>query len=635
MILALLRFLTFILATLPEAANRVLAAALGDFVFFFLPSRRRIILSNLSHAFPAKPHAWLVRMGRTSCRRMIEVGMIAIASPRLSEARLKKMAQTDAATQSIVDHVLDEPRPMVAAFPHLGAWELAGAFISFLDRPLREMGCMYRPLDNPKLNEWLESSRSRFGIRMLSRKHGFSEGMSILRKGGFFVLLFDQNAGKNGTLSLFFDRVCSSTNLPGLMMEKFSAGLVAFYVKRTGFWRYTIAVHQANDAPADPDIVSGYLDAWLTKILRSDEDLCASWLWAHNRWKVHRDPRKRFSLDHKRSSLPKGGIPRNERFFVRMPDDLTRTATALPLVRALRASRPDAAITALAAPTHVPILQHSGLCEHVLALPAVAETRRAFLRSLRRSYPDIWIDLSGVVDAGTEGRLVDCPQRFGINPPDFTRKNFNHLWTPPANLSESDTAPIHVWEEFLRHFGLQGGLDLSPIAFRDLPQPLEKADPNVCWIGLHVGSQTTDHGRWPALQWRELIEHLLETDSKWRLALLGEDDDRIIANTIGAHYPHDRVVNLVEKLSVLETAGAINQCRIVVTANPAAMTLANGQGIATVALFGPLNPAAHTPPFFAPLWTLQPPGCPETGGGALSGLSPESVAEAAIRALQA
>jgi ADP-heptose:LPS heptosyltransferase len=318
-----------------------------------------------------------------------------------------------------------------------------------------------------------------------------------------------------------------------------------------------------------------------------------------------------------------------------MPEDPTLAVIAMPLVRSLRASRPDAAITAVCLPAHAPLLKHSGLCEHVLEIPPAGEKRRTFFRSIRRMYADVWIDFSGNVDAGTEGHMAEIPQRFGIIGPGPKRKHFNQLWDPPAGLSGPEAAPFRVMEGFLRHFGLMGEIDLSPISFHDLPKPLPSTNPSVRWIGMHVGSQTDESGRWPVSQWRGLIEQLLETDPSWSIALLGGADDRIIANDIGAHYPLERVLNLTENLPLLEIAGAMNQSRVVVAANPAAMVLANGLGIATVALFGPLNPAIHAPPFFSPAWTLQPPDCPETGGGALSGLSWETVAEAATRALQA
>jgi lauroyl/myristoyl acyltransferase len=68
---------------------RAIAAGLGDLIFFAFPRRRRLILSNLHHAFPEKSPAWHRSIGRQSCRRMIETGLLSLATPFLSETRLR------------------------------------------------------------------------------------------------------------------------------------------------------------------------------------------------------------------------------------------------------------------------------------------------------------------------------------------------------------------------------------------------------------------------------------------------------------------------------------------------------------------------------------------------------------------
>ena len=57
----------------------------------------------------------------------------------------------------------------------------------------------------------------------------------MLRKGGAVVFLFDQNAGSRGALTLFMDRVCSTSELAGLLAEKCKARVGFIYPERTGF----------------------------------------------------------------------------------------------------------------------------------------------------------------------------------------------------------------------------------------------------------------------------------------------------------------------------------------------------------------------------------------------------------------
>ena len=78
------------LANLPEAFARANAWALS-WVLWGL--RRKIIRRNLAASFPEKDGAWVRRLGRLSCRRTAEMGLYAIASPRLSEAEIRTRIQ--------------------------------------------------------------------------------------------------------------------------------------------------------------------------------------------------------------------------------------------------------------------------------------------------------------------------------------------------------------------------------------------------------------------------------------------------------------------------------------------------------------------------------------------------------------
>ena len=64
MLLLLLQFLGRVAAHSPEGLLRLLSHGLGDGIFLLLTRRRRLILSNLHHAFPERDEAWRRRLGR-------------------------------------------------------------------------------------------------------------------------------------------------------------------------------------------------------------------------------------------------------------------------------------------------------------------------------------------------------------------------------------------------------------------------------------------------------------------------------------------------------------------------------------------------------------------------------------------
>ena len=88
-VLFLLKVVGWLIAHSPVGGLRLFAAMLGDLTYFALPRRRRVIDSNLHHAFPGRPEKWRRDVGRESCRRMVETGLLSLAIPFLSEQRLR------------------------------------------------------------------------------------------------------------------------------------------------------------------------------------------------------------------------------------------------------------------------------------------------------------------------------------------------------------------------------------------------------------------------------------------------------------------------------------------------------------------------------------------------------------------
>ena len=93
---------------------------------------------------------------------------------------------------------------------------------------LPQVTVVFRPLNQPALNAWVEETRSRFGFRQLSRKTGYNDAMAALRRGEGVAVLFDQDSHRRGTTSLFMGRLASLTNLPGLMALRFDAIFICF-----------------------------------------------------------------------------------------------------------------------------------------------------------------------------------------------------------------------------------------------------------------------------------------------------------------------------------------------------------------------------------------------------------------------
>lgn len=629
MLKVLLHTLAWLLAHTPELLLRGLSAALGELTLWVSPRRRRLLFSNLDHAFPDRPPAWRRRIARASSRRLVETALLSLALPCLSERRVRRILRVSPGFLEVFARHQAAPFPLVVATMHMAYWEIQTAMALRVPGRFPEFGAVFRPLDNATVNTWVQRSRERFGIRLLSRKEGFQETMKILRRRGIVALLFDQNAGMQGALTLLFDRVCSTSELPGLLAEKFQAEVCGLYPRRLGFWR--VELHMEPVAcPATTAGVTLALNHWLEQKLTHDDELCASWLWAHDRWRNQDIPQKRYRLEAKRDLLAANltarnlpALPRKTRVWIRLPNWLGDVVMALPLLRALRASRPDAEITLIAKAPFLPLLRDWQVADQLIALPPQGPGYFPFFRALRRRYPDNYLLFTNSFRGDLEARLTGCRQRFGILRPGKRRPLLSHVYRVPADFDERHHHQLELWTNFLTHFGLNAPADCSPLR-PSTPTPLSSTPR----LGLIAGSENNPEKRWPVEHWRTLIAQL---PPDLPITLFGTANDLLITTAIAEGFG-PRVENLAGRTTLPDYCARLAACTLLVTNDTGGMHLANALGVPLLALFGPTNPVRTKPVFNAPVTILQPPGCPATGGGRLADLAPEQVL-AALRQL--
>lgn len=626
MLLALLKTLGWLTAHTPEPILRLTAAALGDLVFFLGGRRRRLVRSNLHHAFPERDRAWRDRIARESCRRLFETGLLSLATPYLTAERLRVILRASPSLEAVYRRHAADPAATLICSPHLAYWETQTAKPLVLPAPFPEFGIIYRPLDNPAADAFVKGARERFGMRLLSRRDGFAEALKILRRRGFVGVLFDQNAGLQGALTTLFGRVCATTELPGLMAEKFNARVIALFPRRLGFWRVEVGAEEIlHDGTSDAVTIG--LNRWMERTLAADDNLCASWLWSHDRWRHQDMPTRRLRLESKRNLLPtdlaaRGAaqLPRRTRILVRLPNWLGDVVMALPLLRAIRAGRPDAEIILIARAPFAPLLRSWEVADRVLTLPARGPGYWRFFLRLRDEHPDCHLLFTNSVRGDLEALLAGSRQRFGIVRPGHPRPLLSHAYRLPPSFEETKTHQLQLWRDFLGHFGLEAAPDCTPI----FPPGAHRAGP----VGLIAGSENMPAKRWPVSRWRELISAQPET----AFVLFGTAADATLTREIASVFPAGRVTDLAGRTDLPAFAEGLRGCRALVTNDTGGMHLANALGVPVVALFGPTNPVRTGPVFEAPRVILQAPGSAPTGGGDLRQLSAETVL-AAVRPL--
>jgi len=523
-------------------------------------------------------------------------------------------------------------RPVVIMLPHMTMAE-AATMLPARGKGLKPVHVIFRPLNQPSISRWVTQEREKFGAKMISRRSGYNDAMAALRRGEMVAVLFDQDASNKGSTITFMDRIVSATDLPALMAHRFGADAFLILLERQSFWKakLTLAPIPLGDAPVDVTI--GAHDM-LEEYLRRDANTAADWLWLHNRWDHFCSPPKRFRMPEKRNQVAHSNqrhgyaaLPRKVRFHVRLPNWLGDVVMALPVLRAIRAGRPDFEFTLIGKAAFQPLVERLGGADRFIPLPKRGPGYfRAFYR-MRREYPDTCLLLTNSFRGDLEAFLTRCLQRFGMVRPGKRRPLLTHAYRLPNNVDATQVHQTLIWERMARSYGLRETLDYAPV-----PQPgIEKSRQRV---GLICGTENAPEKRWPVSHWRDLIKRLMEAIPELEFALYGTPADRAIARQVCAGFDSSKVKNLAGETNLDEFCDALCACALVCCNDTGGMHLANMLGTPVVAVFGPTNPVRTGPVFDAPKVILQPEGCPATGGMPIDRVKPEVVRDAALSFLQ-
>lgn len=626
------------LAHMPSFVLRWICILFGNIAMIILPGRKRILMSNLRHAFPDRKLNWCKKICRENFYRLIELGLLAISLGFLTKRRIRSSFKISASNRAKFEDLAHSKSGAIVLIPHFTLMEgmtLLRSILHDIDAP--DIGIIYRPFKNASLEKFVKKTREKNGMKLLSRKNGFFEAMKMLRNGGIVGMLFDQNAGDAGCLMNFLGREISSTDLPVLFFKKFAVPIYVLYPRRLGFWRASISIHNLNFDKNDPKTILFAANKFLEDRLRSSDSECADWLWAHDRWKISNHERRensssgrckdwlKWSLAYSHETV----VRKTKKIFIRMPNWLGDIVMAVPVVRMLKNFHSDAELTLLAKQEYIGLLKALGISDHVVRLPDHGLLYFMKLFRLADEYPDIYISLVNSFRGCVEAKILRARHRIGLGMKDrkYRKYFFNYLYDP---VKSTDIKYIHqtrLWQEMLRWYGFDGFASLSPFG---VCQKLndEKKLVYLHSIGIFCGSANDPSKRWPVELWKRLIERILESYKDAHINLYGSKCDVEIANLISSSFRRDNVTSMAGKMNLLELSFELRKNDLIISVDTGGMHLANMLGCSLVCIFGKTNSLVTGPIFSGKSIVVRPPACPATGGFKMENVEVKSVLRA-------
>ena len=267
----------------------LLGDLLGWFAFSILGVRRKVVLDNLSHAFPEKSRGELLAIARRSYQNFAKMTLEYMRFPRMSGQDVLSLCRLEG--RENLDFALKKGKGAVLVGGHFGNWELMGAFFVQLGYPVSFLvGEQHNKLVDNMMNE----NRILMGIRIIHMGMAVRGVLKALRNNGFVALLSDQDAGPDGVFVDFFGRPASTPQGPAVFVLKTGAPIIFGSAIRLPRGKHRIICklltfeHLHGVTPENIQKVTQSYTNLLEEAVRLYPD---HWFWMHRRWKS-RPPRE-------------------------------------------------------------------------------------------------------------------------------------------------------------------------------------------------------------------------------------------------------------------------------------------------------------------------------------------------------
>src|SRR5580698_11053651 len=258
------------------AAFPALSVDFAKLLDVLVPRLRRIAIKNLTMAGFSNPDEVadgiflsIARLLRTFARL-----------PRLTPQNISSLIRYDGLDN--FQTALARGRGVLVATAHLGNWELSAFAHAWMTAP---MHIVVRPLDNPRLDNFVERYRGLSGNHIIEKKDAARGILKALKSGDAVGILIDQNTtlDQGVFIDFFGKKACAGTAFAKLAHHSGAAVVPGFALWSMEEQRYILRFYP--EIPMSGDVVEDTqrIHSQLESVIRQYPD---QWLWIHRRWKT-------------------------------------------------------------------------------------------------------------------------------------------------------------------------------------------------------------------------------------------------------------------------------------------------------------------------------------------------------------
>jgi KDO2-lipid IV(A) lauroyltransferase len=258
-------------------------------LYYHASTKHRLIaLHNLRCAFPERDMEELIRIAKGVYRNLAITAAEFFSMPSITRENLHEWVEMEG-----LEHFeagIAQGKGLLTIIAHFGNWELMPVTFPLFRKLLKPSYIVYRPLDNPVLDNMIEHVRTINGSEMIPKGGAGKRIMELLKENHSIAILSDQNVStREGVFVDFFGRpACTGVGLAVLALRSGAPVLPMFMARqKSGKYKFIlkplVEVSQTGDYDKDLMENTQRFTKVVEDVIREYPD---QWFWIHQRWKT-------------------------------------------------------------------------------------------------------------------------------------------------------------------------------------------------------------------------------------------------------------------------------------------------------------------------------------------------------------
>lgn len=251
------------------------------FIYYVAGYRKKVVMNNLTIAFPEKREEERKRIARQFYRNLIDTFIESIKFISASNNFFRRHYTGNA---ELFLPIYESGKKCQIMLAHNFNWELANLAMPLLS-PFQVL-TIYMPIENKIIDRLFIHIRSRTGAIMLAATRISREVVKYRNQQYLMGMVADQNPGSpaNAYWFPFFGRPAPFVKGPEKNARANNATVVFCYFTKRKRGYYTVHFELAETEPLrlpEKELTRRYVH-YLENVIRANPEM---WLWSHRRWK--------------------------------------------------------------------------------------------------------------------------------------------------------------------------------------------------------------------------------------------------------------------------------------------------------------------------------------------------------------